>query len=185
MFDNKNYDKYWKSNYLKYTASLLACFTGMRQGEILGLTPEKVFKDHIYVNASWGEGELGPTKTKETRKVYVKKEVMDQLRSIMPESSYIFSYRNNQVIKPMSAQRLTESLYFALDKMGIDQMQRKARNIKFHSFRHWLVTFLRGNGISKAEVTTMTGQKTSRVIDDYTSFDKISNRNIVAVIDRF
>jgi len=31
-FDKANYHEYWGDNFLYYTASLVACFTGMRQG---------------------------------------------------------------------------------------------------------------------------------------------------------
>ncbi|QEN03291.1 hypothetical protein EW093_00740 [Thiospirochaeta perfilievii] len=91
LFDKENYTEYWGDNFLYYTASLVACFTGMRQGEILALTPDKIFENHIYVCHSYNKFGLGPTKTKETRQVYMNKIVKQQLIEIMPESGFIFS----------------------------------------------------------------------------------------------
>lgn len=142
LFDKANYQEYWDGHYLYYTASLIACFTGMRQGEILALTPENI-ENHIYVNQSYGTYGLGPTKTKETRQVYMNNIVKQQLLEIMPESGFIFTLNNN---KPLTPQRLTEAFYRAIEKMGITKEQKEQRNITFHSFRHFLVTYLRGKG---------------------------------------
>lgn len=180
LFNKDNYEECWSNNFLYYTASLLACFTGMRQGEIIALTPDKIFENHIYVCNSYGKTGLGPTKTKETRQVYMNSIVKEELLNIMPESGYIFSFTQE---KPVTPQRLTEALYRALERSGISKEQRLERNITFHSFRHFFVTYLRGKGISDAEITSITGQKTSRVIDDYTRFDKLQNHNVVAALD--
>lgn len=180
LFDKANYEEYWQSNYLYYTAALVACFTGMRQGEILALTPDKIFEDHIYVSQSYNKFGLGPTKTKETRQVYMNKIVKHQLIDIMPESGFIFTLNGE---KPLTAQRVTEALYRALERMGISKEQRLERNITFHSFRHFLVTYLRGKGVTDAEITSITGQKTIKVIDDYTRFDKLQNHNVVKALD--
>ncbi|QEN03292.1 hypothetical protein EW093_00745 [Thiospirochaeta perfilievii] len=67
--------------------------------------------------------------------------------------------------------------------MGINTELREQRNLTFHSFRHFLVTYLRGKGVTDAEITSITGQKTIKVIDDYTRFDKLSNHNVVAALD--
>jgi integrase len=185
LFDPTNFQKFWEGHIYYYTATLLACFTGMRQGEILALTPEKVFPNHIFVNASWGKNGLGPTKTGETRKVYVKPDVMEALVRIIPEKGkgYIFSFSGNNI--PMSGNRLTDNFYDAIERMGIDPETRKERNITFHSFRHWFVTYLRGKGITDAEITSITGQKTATVIDDYTRYDLLENRNIVEALKGF
>ena len=183
LFDERNFITYWKGNIHYYIASYVACFTGMRQGEILALTPEKIFPKHIYVNASWSKNELGPTKTGETRKVYIRPEIKEKIDSIMLDNGYLFSLSKGR--KPLTGNRLTDALYYALECMGIDEDMRKKRNITFHSFRHWFVTYLRGKGISDAEITSITGQKTSQVIDDYTRFDLIENKNIVKALDGF
>lgn len=152
----------------------------MRQGEILALTPEKIFENHIYVNQSHGTYGLGPTKTKETRQVYMNSIVKQQLLEIMPESGFIFTLSN-------TPQRLTEAFYRAIEKMGITKEQKEQRNLTFHSFRHFLVTYLRGTGnvhtSEDAEITSITGQKTIKVIDDYTRFDKLQNHNVVKALD--
>ena len=101
----------------------------------------------------------------------------------MPEKGYIFSLSRGK--SPLTGNRLTDNFYNALDAMGIEIDERKERNITFHSFRHWFVTYLRGKGISDAEITSITGQKTSQIIDDYTRFDLIENRNIVNALEKF
>ncbi|MDA3849966.1 MAG: tyrosine-type recombinase/integrase [Spirochaetaceae bacterium] len=180
LFDPKNYQNYWKNHKLYYTANFVACFTGMRQGEIRALTPDKIFDKHIYVNKSWGKNGLGPPKTGETRKVYMTPEVKQAIMNIMPEHGYIFS-RDQK--KPMSGNRILDSLYRALNQMGISDQLIRERNIKFHSYRHWLVTYLRSNGVSDPEITTITGQKTPQIIDDYTRFNMIDNANVISALD--
>ncbi|MGL1892160.1 MAG: tyrosine-type recombinase/integrase [Spirochaetaceae bacterium] len=180
LFDKANYHEYWGDNFLYYTASLVACFTGMRQGEILALTPDKIFENHIYVCHSYNKFGLGPTKTKETRQVYMNNIVKHQLIEIMPESGFIFTYNGDS---PLTPQRLTEAFYRAIEKMGISKVLREQRNITFHSFRHFLVTYLRGKGVTDAEITSITGQKTIKIIDDYTRFDKLSNHNVIAALE--
>ncbi|OQY38401.1 MAG: hypothetical protein B6229_05950 [Spirochaetaceae bacterium 4572_7] len=98
----------------------------------------------------------------------------------MPESGFIFTLNNN---KPLTPQRLTEAFYRAIEKMGITKEQKEQRKLTFHSFRHFLVTYLRGKGVTDAEITSITGQKTIKVIDDYTRFDKLQNHNVVATLD--
>ncbi len=106
--------------------------------------------------------------------------VKNQLLEIMPESGFIFTLNKN---KPLTPQRVTEAFYRAIERMGISKEQRLERNITFHSFRHFLVTYLRGKGVTDAEITSITGQKTIKVIDDYTRFDKLQNHNVVKALE--
>lgn len=182
LFAKENFEEYWSSNPYYYTATLVACFTGMRQGEILALTPEKIFPDHIYVCNSYNnKSGLGPTKTKENRQVYMNHIVREAIINIMPENGYIFTLNKK---KPLTPQRLTEAFYRALERSGVYKEQRLERNITFHSFRHFLVTYLRGKGITDTEITSITGQKTVKVIDDYTRYDMIKNHNIIKVLEQ-
>ena len=181
LFDDSNFSEYWKNKSLYYVASYVACFTGMRQGEILALTPDKIFEKHIYVNASWGKNGLGPTKTKETRQVYLTANVREKLISIMPESGFIFSFKTDHS-RPLKGQNLTGAFYYALEQMKVD---RTIGNITFHSFRHWLVTYLRNKGVPESEIQKTTGHKTLAMIENYTNFDMLSNSNTVKALDSF
>jgi integrase len=182
LFDPKNFTAYWQNHTLYYTANFVACFTGMRQSEIRALTPDKIFDKHIYVSQKWGKNGLGPTKTGETRKVYMTPEVKQAILNIMPEHGYIFSKVHQ---KPMSGNRMTDSLYRALKLMGFSEQLIADRNIKFHSYRHWLVTYLRGKGVPDAEISSITGQKTIGIIDDYTHYDMLENTHVVNALNLF
>jgi len=107
------------------------------------------------------------------------KEVKEALDKIMPKTGYIFrSVRNEE--KPMKGQNATKALKDAIEKMGID---RKDRNITFHSFRHGIITHLRGYGLSDAQIRMVTGQKSSRVIDGYTRFNEMYDTEVVKAME--
>ncbi len=180
LFNKDKIEEHWKGQIHYYTASLVACYTGMRQGEIIALTPDKIKGNKILVSQSYSikTKRLGPTKTKENRTVYMIKEVKDALEAIMPESGFIFSLNNGQ--SPLTSNRLTDAFYSAIERMGID---RKARNITFHSFRHGVVTHLRSKGLSDAKIYMVTGQKSSRVIDDYTRFNLMDDEDVIEAMD--
>lgn len=180
LLNRENLEGLWNNNVLYYTTTLIAYYTGMRQGEIIGLTVDKILEDVIVVDQSYNikTKTLGPTKTKETRVIPLPIEVKEALEKVMPKAGYILSFSHGE--SPITGNRVTQAFNRAIDRLGIE---RKKREIKFHSLRHGFVTNARSEGLSDAQIRVVTGQKTSRVVDGYTRFDRMDKSDIIRAMD--
>ena len=85
LLDERTIDTVWDGSYYHYVLNLTAAHTGMRLGEILGLTPEAIKMGELEVKHSWNgiEFGLGDTKTHESRQVPIPKEVEDNLKALV------------------------------------------------------------------------------------------------------
>lgn len=153
------------SNPVYYAANLLAAVTGMRQGEVLALRRDHLYPDHIYVEFSWDRKfGLGPPKTKEVRHVPIPVQVYDVLVAL-DSYPYVLSMSGGEY--PATGSHVTDALYAVLKQIGVD---RKDRNISFHSWRHFANTYLRAAGVPDSQVQHVTGHRTLKMTDHYTHF---------------
>ena len=67
-----------------------------------------------------------------------------------------------------TGQRVTEALYAALKALGVTD--REERNVTFHSWRHWLNSILRAEGIPDDMVRRVTGHESEEMTDHYTTY---------------
>ena len=163
----RNYSKYW-DNKVSYVGNFLAAITGLRLGEIRALQRSDIHDIYISVKHSYDSHGLKDTKTHKGREVLIPPPMHQLLMEIAPEKGYIFSFDGGET--PVKSTRLTDNLYMALEKMGIDEQQRKERNICFHSWRHFFNTTLRAGNISDAKIQAMTGHSTKEMTEHYTHF---------------
>lgn len=144
LLNEKTIDTVWDGSYYHYVLNLTAAHTGMRLGEILGLTPAAIKKGELEVKHSWNEFGLGDTKTHESRQVPIPKEVEDNLKALVAKRTdpgawdLVFAYREDGA--PLSDKRIGARLYDALKKVGITETERDRRNITFHSWRPFFNT---------------------------------------------
>jgi len=177
LFNISNFKKYWKENKIFYSASLTAAITGLRQGEIRALRVQDYNSTYLHIRHSYGKTGLNPTtKTKTDRLVPIPQIITNLIEKIKPSEGYIFSFNNGK--SPCSGNRLTDALYVALELMGVD---RKSRNINFHSFRHFINTYLRAKNISDALLKRITGHKTQGMVENYTHFQIEDFKEIIKV----
>jgi integrase len=73
--------------------------------------------------------------------------------------------------KPIGRDMVIKSFFKALETIGIDEDQRKQRNLTFHSWRHFFNTFLLTANVTDAKVMAITGHVTEKMKDHYTHFD--------------
>lgn len=182
--------EHWKNKHAYY-ASVVAMTTGMRQGEIQALRPSAIEEntegDLIVVRNSWNSiDKLKSTKNGEERKVALPPEVkallMDLLKDIPHNSADpFFFYAQEKPDSPCDKKVMLNGFKKAMDsvnkkfkeaaakaslekpEMAIDY---KARNICFHSWRHYWVTC----GAKKAEdkkVMEASGHLTKSVFRAY------------------
>lgn len=149
--------------------NLIACYTGMRLGEVLALGYKSLFEAEgytfLYVDKSWDyiEG-IVPTKTKLNRLVPIPAWIVREIKSKPWMSNFWFTGLNNN---PISGDAVSYNYYKALAKIGIDEEERKRRNISFHSWRHRYISELSGE-IPQEELQLIVGHATEAMTNHYT-----------------
>ena len=135
--------EHWR-DYRAFVASLLSFTTGARQGEILALRPSSMIKDDLLsISNSYSriDGLKCPKNTKK-RPAYLYSDMRQYLLDLLEKNPHNgiddpFFFYSLQPNKPCDCKVLLDGLREVLDKVGIDW---KARNITFHSWRHWFIT---------------------------------------------
>ncbi len=149
---------------------VLAASTGMREGEVLGLTWACVDLDGGFVRvektlARYGLGyHLDPPKTRQSRRaIAIPAAVADALRAHRAtRQAYQFTLESawigndwdlvftNEVGTPLSASTLQQIFKRLLASTGI-------REVRFHDLRHGAATFLLAQGVAMKVVQEMLG----------------------------
>ncbi len=175
LFNPQNFEQYWNNNDIFYSASLTAAITGLRQGEIRALRVQDFHDTHLDIKHGYGKTGLNPTtKTKIDRIVPIPKMISNWIEKMKPKKGFIFSFNNGK--SPCSGNRLTDAFYAALDQMGVD---RKTRNINFHSFRHFFNTYMRNHNVNDSKLQKVTGHKTKAMVDHYTHYTPEDFKEII------
>ena len=132
---------------------VVALQTGMRQGEILGLTWKNVDFEQktIYV---------AHTKTGRPRKLPMNEPVEVELRSVKQDASseeHVFSYARTG-LKLTTFRHAWEGACSAAKIFGL----------RFHDLRHTFATRLRGKGVHEMDIMTLLGHTTLQMTSRYT-----------------
>jgi integrase len=162
-----------------FLACALSVQTGMRAGEICGL-----HKDHIHlvddnqgiINVCKAYAAYVGFKTpkgKRDRMVPVPRWLCEALivnAEMNPNRNGLVFWSKITDLGPISETYLRKYYYEALDKaLGMNEEEREARNITFHSFRHYFVTWMRGSGLlSDGQLREVVGHQDSSTTDEYT-----------------
>ncbi len=140
-----------------YLVVVLALSTGMRQGEIMGLTWDNV--DLIK-----GRAILHETKNGERRAVAITGHALDMLKELGKvrriDSKLIFPSKEITPQKPQKPMDLRAPWETALKKAEIS-------DFKFHDLRHSAASYLAMNGASLAEIAEVLGHKTLQMVKRY------------------
>ncbi len=162
----------WKGNVKLFAANLLAASTGMREGELRGLQIKNVHDAYIDVVNSWEQGHgLKGAKWGSERRVTIPESVSKLLKTMIEASPYReqedLVFYGEARDTPLHSRAFINSLYAALEAIGIDGDQRKTRNLTFHSWRHFLNSIARGR-VPDEKVRLMTGHRTEQMTEHYT-----------------
>lgn len=160
-----------------YAGNLLACSTGLRMSEIQALVLSDIHLKDGYINVrrAWDRvyGMKHTTKSGRARNILIPGvvvNVLDQLISINPfpdePESFIF-FADFKPKKPIESKTLTRSLYGALQKIGIDEEERRRRNLSFHSHRHFFNSLLVNAKVPLQKIQSMTGHLTPEMTQLY------------------
>ena len=168
----------WKDK-RAYIASLLACTTGMRAGEVLALKQEDIEERTLNIRHSWSSYDgLKTPKNGETRRVPLLQEVRGKLLELIrdnPHGPEGFIFYGSLEDKPLDRSVLLDGLQEALAEIGIDAQER---GIVFHSWRHYYAARM-ADRMTADQVSRVTGHKSRAVYEAYA--DHITAENLEEV----
>ncbi len=161
--------------------NLVASLTGMRRGELLALHVRDVRDGYVHVCNAYasGDGLKDRTKTGINRFVPLPRNICDVLRRNRQADDLAFQGVSHNGIVPEN--KPTQELYKALKKIGIDEAERKKRNITFHSWRHFFNTYCRTAGVPDSKLQAVTGHLTQAMTEHYTHFKPSDFGEVVKV----
>ena len=140
-----------------YPAVVLALSTGMRSGEIMGLTWD-------VVDLNRGRAILHETKNGERRAVAITGHALEVIKEMSKvrriDSNLLFPSKENTPQKPQKPIDLRAPWLAALKKAEI-------QDFKFHDLRHSAASYLAMNGASLAEIAEVLGHKTLQMVKRY------------------
>ena len=147
----------------------VAYYTGMRAGEIFGMTWDRVNMKDGYFSLRPGD-----TKTGEGRRVYFNGEVRDVLERLGKVRSishnFVFTYRG----KPLKSIKVC--LARALKRAKIS-------DFRLHDLRHTFVTNARKAGVDRTVIMKLTGHKTLSMFTRYNTVDEADAKQALNLME--
>ncbi|MFZ2781344.1 MAG: site-specific integrase [Rectinemataceae bacterium] len=161
----------WKDE--RYLAiNLIAATTGMRLGEILGLTRDAVKDGYLEVKASWERGKgLKGTKSGRPRLLPLVAKTKASLARVMETttftepSDFVFPGRKRKA--PLDHKIVQKRFSEALAGIDITEEIRRDRGLSFHSWRHFFNSLLINQKVPLLKVQALTGHSTARMTEQY------------------
>lgn len=164
-------------------ATVLAAATGMRMGEIRALRSDdiEIVNEHdalIKIDESYSDLDKFKTpKAKKTRQtpcpLKVAQALLDLSRKNPNEGNLVFwAVSNGKKDLPVSPNYISDGFYKGLKGIGIDESNRRSRNITFHSLRHYFITRAGALlGIHSDTLRRTVGHESLAMTDLYTHMD--------------
>jgi len=147
---------------------------------ILAVQDADVHADYIHVAHSWdAKYGIKGTKTNQARDVPLPRRVREAVEPFLGSGGFVFSMSDGKT--PASGNRCTGALYAALEKIGVPPAEREARNITFHSWRHWLNSTFRAKGVPDDLTRRVIGHESAQMTDNYTQYKPEHFAPVVAV----
>jgi integrase len=162
------------NNSYLYPVVVLALSTGMRHGEIMGLTWDDV-------DLNRGRTVLHETKNGERRAVAITGHALELLKELTKvrriDTNLLFPSKENPPQKPQKPIDLRAPWEAALKKADI-------RDFRFHDLRHSAASYLAMNGASLAEIAEVMGHKTLQMVKRYAHLSEGHTARVVESMNR-
>ncbi len=150
---------------------LTGYYTGMRSGEIFGLTWAKVDLKENYIDL-----EPEDTKTKKPRRIYFN-EVVQEIFTRLDKVRYL-NHKNVFTYKGEPIKSIKTCLKNACQEVGIE-------DFRFHDLRHTFNTMMRKAGVPKSVIMHLTGHKTNAMFDRYNTVDEEDAKDALQKLKEF
>jgi integrase len=151
-------------------------YTGMRRGEILGLTWGKVDMEKRIIKL-----EAVDTKDKEPRKIPIVQELYGILKQIPKalHDNHVFLYMG----KPIAS--IKTGLIRACKDAKLDYGRFVKGGFILHDLRHCFNTYMRNAGVAESVIMEITGHSTRTMFDRYNRIDDDDTHQAVDQLGRF
>jgi len=159
------------STYL-YPLVVLALSTGMRQGEILGLTWDDVNLDKQYLI-------LHETKNGERRRVPLTGLAHEEIKKL----SKVRQIGTN-LLFPDENQKLKRKTFDLRTYWDEALKAAEIKDFRFHDLRHSTASYLAMNGASLAEIAEVLGHKTLQMVRRYAHLSEAHTSKVVASMNK-
>lgn len=165
-----------------YPLLFTALFTGMRQGELMGLTWDSInwITRKITVDKNFTHGRVGTTKTGKVRKVDMSLElvkVLKEWRLACPKGEHNLVLPNGDGGYQDANNMIKRRFKPALSRAGID-------SLRFHDLRHTYASLLLANGAPMKYVQHQLGHSSIKMtMDLYTHLLPEVNEQCVNLLD--
>ncbi len=176
----------WK-DYRGYVASLLAASTGLRMGELQAVTLADINLEDSFIHIwrSWDNKYKrfnATTKTGKKRNIFIPDNVKQEIIKLIRFNPYegntgdvFLFFSNTSPERPAREKMFANTLYDALEKIGISGKDRRERNITFHSWRHFLNSYLINAKVPLLKIQSMTGHITTQMTEHYYHVDDMAD----------
>ena len=151
-------------------------YAGMRRGEILGVTWDKVSLKERVIRL-----EATDTKDREPRTIPICKKLYEQLKDIPKalHDNHVFLY------KGAPFKEFRDSLRDACKSAGVIYGRFKKNGFVFHDLRHTFNTNMRKAGVAESVIMAITGHSTREMFDRYNTVDLEDTQQAVGQLDAF
>jgi integrase len=166
-----NWNDIW-DNWYTYKANRIAACTGMRIGELRGIRGIDVHSDYVCVHGQFTKfGYKDSTKNKHNRNVPINDELYQEFQELISVNHNGFLFSEDGGIEPIEAKKIEDAHNRALNKIGIDEVERKRRGLTFHAWRHFFNTLLKMADLADSKVMSVIGHLDKKSSEHYTHFD--------------
>jgi integrase len=160
------------------TAMLLGALCGLRMGEVRGLMPEDRGQGVLAIRHNYVDDREGAKDPKcgSSRRVPlpgVVDELLSLCEALAPKGSRFIIYNEKDITKPIDKNALERGFRRVLKEIGIDEDQRRARNLTFHGLRHTYVSITRAVGLPDFVVQRLAGHKSAVMMERYSHAENV------------
>jgi integrase len=167
-----------------YVLNRLAAISGMRHGELLGLRGEFVHEHYIDVCAQYTRFGYQDVKTHKPKNIPIPEKMYEELKMLMEMNGegYLFSRDGGK--RPIHRNYVYQALYQALDRIGINEEERKRRNLSMHGWRHFFSTELEMADIPDSRAREVTGHSSRKSRKRYNHLDNLRMLDVIQLQER-
>ena len=154
------YNREWP-NESQRQAFLLSCVTGMRIGEVLGLTKEDIRKGFVNVHRTYSD-RFG---LQESTKTYVNRYVPIPEGFPFPESKTKWAFPAENGEGPVQAHQIYKSF---IKRCAALEINTKSRGLTIHTLRNFFISYLQSQNVPESKIRAVAGHSDSTMTDVYT-----------------